>query len=185
MPSTFYPDATSEAELQNAVMISLVRLQAGDPSPAGYEYVFRRNDERVCVAGERRAGLVHQRRGALGGQLFTRLHISAVIEMLARGEVSPGQHRGRYFLSAQDRPSATVSRRLRRPVTAACALCRLDHARCLGWRWRAGEPTNARRWLAPHSKEPPSSTLGGRPEQRVPCITQSGSSSIRHVSSSA
>jgi hypothetical protein len=51
MPSTFYPDATSEAELQNAVMISLVRLQAGGPSPAGYEYVFRRNDERVCVAG--------------------------------------------------------------------------------------------------------------------------------------
>lgn len=32
-------------------MVSLVRLQAGGPSPAEYEYVFRRNDERVGVAG--------------------------------------------------------------------------------------------------------------------------------------
>ncbi|WP_439450759.1 hypothetical protein [Stenotrophomonas sp. ATs4] len=51
MPSTFYPDATSEAEMQNAVLVSLARLQGGGPSPAEYEYVFRRNGERVGVAG--------------------------------------------------------------------------------------------------------------------------------------
>lgn len=46
-------------------------------------------------------------------------------------------------------------------------------------------PTHACRWLATRSRVPPSSKPGGRPEQRVPCITQSGSSSILHVSSSA
>lgn len=51
MPSTFYPDARSEAEMQNAVRVILSRLQGGGPSPAEYEYVFRRNDERVGVAG--------------------------------------------------------------------------------------------------------------------------------------
>lgn len=51
MPSTFYPDARSEAEMQNAVRVSLARLQGGGPSPAEYEYVFYRNDERIGIAG--------------------------------------------------------------------------------------------------------------------------------------
>ncbi|WP_343649743.1 hypothetical protein [Stenotrophomonas sp.] len=51
MPSTFYPDAKSEAEMRNAVRVSLSRLQGGGPSPAEYWFVFFRNDERVAVAG--------------------------------------------------------------------------------------------------------------------------------------
>ncbi|HDS1037551.1 TPA: hypothetical protein QDZ42_000835 [Stenotrophomonas maltophilia] len=51
MPAVFYPDARSEARLQNAVIVSLARLQGGGPSPAEYEYVFQRDGERVAVAG--------------------------------------------------------------------------------------------------------------------------------------